>query len=117
MCAAAKGVVHSSADPWRRPTPPLRAVVGLDSIEPRERFCQADDPMRWLLTVGVRGWVLIQPLRAEALRWKAKFLEVLGKAGHEHYRVRWETDRESVFYPSNDSTIQKAEPRNKRKRK
>jgi len=33
---------------------------------------------------------------------------VLGEAKHEHYRVRWETDRESVFYPSSDSTIQHA---------
>ncbi len=44
-----------------------------------------------------------------------EILEVLGKAGHEHYRVRWETDRESVFYPSSDSTIQHAKPRKKSK--
>jgi hypothetical protein len=53
----------SAFRPLARPTPLLRAVVGFDSIEPRERFCRADDPMRWLLTVGVRGWVLIQPLK------------------------------------------------------
>jgi len=41
--------------------------------------------------------------------------EVLGEAGHEHYRVRWDDDHESVFYPSSDSTIQQAEPRKKRK--
>ena len=44
-----------------------------------------------------------------------EILEVLGKAGHEHYRVRWETDRGSVFYPSSDSTIQHAKPRKKSK--
>jgi Domain of unknown function (DUF1918) len=29
--------------------------------------------------------------------------------------VRWDDDHESVFYPSSDSTIQKAVPRKKRK--
>ncbi len=38
-------------------------------------------------------------------------LEVLGDAGHEHYRVRWEDGHESVFYPSNDATIQHARPK------
>jgi len=40
---------------------------------------------------------------------------VLGEPGYEHYRVRWEADRESVFYPSSDSTIQHAKPRKKSK--
>ena len=40
-----------------------------------------------------------------------EILEVLGKAGHEHYRVRWDDDHESVFYPSNDATIQHVEHR------
>ncbi len=44
-----------------------------------------------------------------------EILEVLGVAGHEHYRVRWETDRESLFYPSSDSTIRHAKPRKKSK--
>lgn len=34
-----------------------------------------------------------------------EILEVLGEAGHEHYRVRWEDDRESVFYPGNDAVV------------
>ena len=44
-----------------------------------------------------------------------EILEVLGELPHESYRVRWDDDHESVFYPSSDSTIQKAEPRKKRK--
>ena len=32
-------------------------------------------------------------------------LEVLGDPGHEHYRVRWDDGRETVFYPGNDATI------------
>jgi Domain of unknown function (DUF1918) len=41
--------------------------------------------------------------------------EIFGEAGHEHYRVRWDDNHESVFYPSSDSTIQKAAPRKKRR--
>ncbi len=42
-------------------------------------------------------------------------LEVLGEPGHEHYRVRWEDERETVFYPSNDAIIKHAERKKKRK--
>ncbi len=34
-------------------------------------------------------------------------LEVLGRAGHEHYRVRWDDERETVFYPSSDAAIKR----------
>ena len=44
-----------------------------------------------------------------------EILEVLGKPGHEHYRVRWEGGHETVFYPSNDAIIQHAERKEKRK--
>ena len=27
-------------------------------------------------------------------------LEVLGAAGHEHYRVRWTDEHESIYYPA-----------------
>ena len=42
-------------------------------------------------------------------------LEVLGEPGHEHYRVRWEDERETVFYPSNDAIIQHSERKKTRK--
>ena len=42
-------------------------------------------------------------------------LEVLGEPGHEHYRVRWEDERETVFYTSNDAIIQHSERKKKRK--
>jgi hypothetical protein len=38
----------------------------------------------------------------------AEILEVLGEPGHEHYRVRWDDDRETIFYPSSDARIRKA---------
>lgn len=47
---------------------------------------------------------------------KGEILEVLGEPGHEHYRVRWDDDRESVFYPSSDAVIQPRVPRRREKR-
>ena len=59
--------------------------------------------------------VIVEGHRIGEARRIGEILEVLGEAGHQHYRVRWNDDHESVFYPSSDSTIQKAEPRKKRK--
>jgi hypothetical protein len=44
-----------------------------------------------------------------------EILEILGGVGHEHYRVRWEDDHESVFYPGSDARVRAARPRPKRK--
>jgi hypothetical protein len=35
-----------------------------------------------------------------------EILEVFAQDGREHYRVRWD-DHESLFYPSNDTTIRR----------
>jgi rRNA processing protein Gar1 len=37
-----------------------------------------------------------------------EILEVLGDAEHPHFRVRWEDDRETIFYPSNDSVVRRS---------
>lgn len=34
-----------------------------------------------------------------------EILEVLDPGEHEHYRVRWDDGRESIFYPGNDAHI------------
>lgn len=39
-----------------------------------------------------------------------EILELFGEPGHEHYRVRWEDGRETIFYPSSDSTIRRGKP-------
>jgi len=68
---------------------------------------------------GLRGrvgdLVVVEGHRVGQGRRIGEILEVLGEAGREHYRVRWETDRESLFYPSSDSTIRHAKPRKKSK--
>ena len=37
---------------------------------------------------------------------RGQILEILGKEGHEHYRVRWDEEHESIFFPGSDATIQ-----------
>jgi hypothetical protein len=36
---------------------------------------------------------------------RGQILEVIGRAGHEHYRVLWVDDRESIHYPSDGTRI------------
>ncbi len=45
-----------------------------------------------------------------------EILEVLGEVGHEHYRVRWEDGRETVFYPSSGDAVVRPAARRSRKR-
>jgi hypothetical protein len=48
-------------------------------------------------------------------RRTGEVLEVIGEPGHEHYRVRWEDGRDTVFYPSNDATVHRATRHPRRK--
>jgi hypothetical protein len=46
-----------------------------------------------------------------------ELLEVLGAPEHQHFLVRWEDGRESVFYPGEGTTIRhKATPARRRPR-
>jgi Ala-tRNA(Pro) deacylase len=40
-----------------------------------------------------------------------EILEVIGGPGHMHYRVRWDDEHESVFYPAGDTRIRKSSKR------
>jgi len=42
-----------------------------------------------------------------------EILEVIGDAGHEHFRVRWVNGNETVLFPSSDVTVR---PRAAKKR-
>ena len=59
--------------------------------------------------------VVIEGHRVGQGRRRGEVLEVFGEPSHEHYRVRWEDGHETVFYPSNDATIQHAKQEKKRK--
>jgi rRNA processing protein Gar1 len=62
-------------------------------------------------TVEIGDLVVVEEHRVGEGRRIGEILEVLGTTGHEHYRVRWDDDRESIFYPSNDAIIQPARHR------
>ena len=36
---------------------------------------------------------------------RGQVLEVLGAAGHTHFRVRWDEEHESLFYPTDGAVI------------
>ena len=36
---------------------------------------------------------------------RGEIVEVLGDAGHEHYRVRWEPGHESIVYPADGVSV------------
>lgn len=42
---------------------------------------------------------------------RGQVLEVLGAAGHTHFRVRWDEEHESLFYPTDGSLIVHQAPR------
>ena len=53
--------------------------------------------------------IVIEGHRVGEGRRTGEILEVLGEAGHEHYRVRWEDDADTLFYPSNDAVVRHVE--------
>ena len=52
--------------------------------------------------------VVVQGHRVGETSRKGEILEVLGEPGHVHFRVRWEDEHESVFYPSSDTIVHPA---------
>jgi hypothetical protein len=61
--------------------------------------------------------VIVEGHRVGESRRLGEILEVLGTAGHEHYRVRWDDGRETVYYPSSDATIKAAARTKQNKRR
>lgn len=49
-------------------------------------------------------WIEVSGLPGRAPR-SGQILEVLGTSGHEHYRVRWDEQHESIFYPTEGTTV------------
>jgi Domain of unknown function (DUF1918) len=58
-------------------------------------------------SIEIHGHVQGQPPR------RGLVLEVLGTGGHEHYRVGWDDEHESIFFPGPDARVP---PRSKRAR-
>jgi uncharacterized protein DUF1918 len=55
--------------------------------------------------LAVHGHHLGEPERL------GEILEVLGQAEHVHFRVRWDDDHESIFYPGSDATVHPRQPK------
>ena len=47
----------------------------------------------------VGDWVEPPGVHGQSSR-RGEIIEVLGREGHEHYRVRWDEQHESIVYPA-----------------
>jgi len=57
-------------------------------------------PMKSLDAATQAGdWIEARGVHGQAPR-RGEILEVLGREGHEHYRVRWDETHESIVYPA-----------------
>jgi Domain of unknown function (DUF1918) len=65
----------------------------------------------------VGDWIEARGLPGQSSR-RGEIVEVLGTAGHEHYRVRWDERHESIVYPADGvMVIAKRGPRSPRARR
>ena len=55
-------------------------------------------------------WVVVHGRGVGKPGRRGLIVEVLGAPDHEHYRVRWDEEHESIFYPGSDATISSATP-------
>jgi len=49
-------------------------------------------------------WVEVHQVGGGAPR-RGQVLEILGRPGHEHYRVRWDEQHESIHFPADGTVI------------
>jgi Domain of unknown function (DUF1918) len=50
-------------------------------------------------------WVSVHVIGGGAPR-RGQILEVIGRPGHERYRVRWDEQHESIHFPSEGTSIE-----------
>ena len=55
-------------------------------------------------------WIVVHPHTLGEPARTGLILEVIGSTGRERYRVRWDEEHESIFYPGADATIQREAP-------
>ena len=55
-------------------------------------------------TARVGDWIEARGLHGQPSR-RGEIVELLGSAGHEHYRVRWDEKHESIVYPTDGVII------------
>ena len=52
----------------------------------------------------VGDWIEAHGVHGEPAR-RGQIVELLGREGHEHYRVRWDEQHESILYPADGVII------------
>jgi len=62
------------------------------------------DPVRADVRPG--DWLAVHQIGGGPPR-RGQILEVLGRPGHEHYRVRWDEQHESIHFPSEGTSIER----------
>jgi hypothetical protein len=63
----------------------------------------------------VGDWVEARGIHGESPR-RGEILEILGRPGHEHFRVRWDEQHESIVYPADGVSIVHHPPERARRR-
>jgi uncharacterized protein DUF1918 len=61
-----------------------------------------DTPARTVAAPRAGDWVEIAGIPGAPGR-RGQVVEVLGAHGHEHYRIRWDEQHESLHYPADGS--------------
>jgi hypothetical protein len=78
---------------WPRMPAALRGCsIPRMSVKKTETHPRVGD---WLEAHGIHG----EPAR------RGEIVEVLGEPGHEHYKVRWDEQHESIVYPADGVNI------------
>jgi hypothetical protein len=54
--------------------------------------------------------IIVRGHSVGAQRRAGEILEVIGGPGHQRYRVRWDDDHESIFFPAEDVTVERFHP-------
>src|SRR5688572_9204256 len=98
-CAAPSAPLRDGRPAFSRMTDPVRRGQ-MGPSETKERP-MPDSPRTSEHEAAPGDWVEVRGRPGYATR-RGEILEVLGAPGHEHYRVRWDEQHESIFFPQTD---------------
>ncbi|HET8755321.1 MAG TPA: DUF1918 domain-containing protein [Solirubrobacteraceae bacterium] len=60
-------------------------------------------------------WIAVHQIGGGVPR-RGEVIEVLGQPGHEHYRVRWDDEHESIHFPTEGTSIERRPVATERRR-
>jgi carbamate kinase len=72
------------------------------------------EPAGAVLAPRAGDWLVQEGRSFDAPGRRGQILEVLGAPGHEHYRVRWDEEHESIVYPAGGVTFERISRRTRR---